>query len=137
MENIFANIVSGEVPSHKIYEDDQILAFLDIHPLTPGHTLLIPKCAFDYIFDLPDDLYNYMWRIAKKLAKPLQEAMGAKRIGIIVEGFLVPHTHIHLVPINDDQQLKHGSRNHDTTPEELAQIAAKITQAIKDAECKK
>jgi len=129
-ESIFTRIIKGEVPAHKIYEDDKVLAFLDNHPLATGHTLLIPKQQEDYLFDLPDDLYNYMWAVAKQLADPLRTAMNAKRIGVIVEGFLVPHTHIHLVPINNDQQLKHGSRQTDVQPEEFARIAAVIQQAI-------
>ncbi|MDR0979636.1 MAG: HIT domain-containing protein [Candidatus Nomurabacteria bacterium] len=133
-KSIFSRIINGEIPAHKIYEDDKVLAFLDNSPLTAGHTLLIPKQQLDYLFDLPDDLYNYLWQVAKKLAGPLRRAMNAKRIGIIVEGFLVPHTHIHLVPIDNDQQLKHGSRNHDMTDEEFAQIATKIKQAIAEAQ---
>ena len=130
MESIFTRIIQGEIPAHIIYEDDQVLAFLDNSPLTDGHTLLIPKQEIDYLFDLPDELYNYLWTVAKKLARPLQTAMGSKRVGVIVEGFLVPHTHIHLVPINNDQQLKHGSRNHDTTDEEFAAIATKIKEFL-------
>jgi histidine triad (HIT) family protein len=129
-ETIFTRIIKGEIPAHKIYEDDKVLAFLDNSPLADGHTLLIPKQEIDYLFDLPDDLYNYMWQIAKKLAGPLKAAMGAKRVGVIVEGFLVPHTHIHLVPIDNDQQLKHGSRNRSMTDEEFAAIAARIREAI-------
>ena len=129
-ESVFTKIIKGEIPAHKIYEDDKVLAFLDNSPLADGHTLLIPKQEIDYLFDLPDDLYNYMWQIAKKLAGPLRSAMGAKRVGIIVEGFLVPHTHIHLVPIDNDQQLKHGSRDKNVTPEEFADIAEKIRQAL-------
>ncbi|MCL2002060.1 HIT domain-containing protein [Candidatus Saccharibacteria bacterium] len=130
MESVFTKIINGEIPAHKIYEDDKVLAFLDIHPLTDGHTLLIPKQEIDYLFDLPDDLYNYMWQIAKKLAGPLKDAMGVKRVGVIVEGFLVPHTHIHLVPIDNDQQLKHGARNHDMTDEQFAKIAERIKHEI-------
>jgi histidine triad (HIT) family protein len=129
-ESIFTRIIKGEIPAYKIYEDDRVLAFLDNHPLATGHTLLIPKQQEDYLFDLPDDLYNYMWTIAKRLADPLRSAMNAKRIGVIVEGFLVPHTHIHLVPIDNDQQLKHGTRQTDIPPEEFARVAASIQQAI-------
>jgi histidine triad (HIT) family protein len=132
-DSVFTKIINGEIPAHKIYEDDQVLAFLDNSPLAPGHTLLIPKLAIDYLFDLPDDLYNYMWQIAKKLSGPLRDSIGAKRVGVIVEGFLVPHTHIHLVPIDNDQQLKHGSRDHDVTPEQFAETAAKIKQALAEA----
>lgn len=128
--SIFNKIINGDIPAYKIYEDDKVLAFLDNSPLADGHTLLVPKQEIDYIFDLPDDLYNYMWQIAKQLAGPLRDAMGAKRVGIIVEGFLVPHTHIHLVPIDNDQQLKHGSRNRAMTSEEFTAIAARIHEAI-------
>jgi histidine triad (HIT) family protein len=128
-ESVFTKIIKGEIPAHKVYEDEQCLAFLDIHPLTAGHTLLIPKHQVDYLFDLPEATYNYLWKVARELAGPLRTATGAKRVGIIVEGFAVPHTHIHLVPMNTDQDLKHGGRSV-PTEEELATMAERIRAAV-------
>ncbi|MCL2371654.1 HIT family protein [Candidatus Saccharibacteria bacterium] len=130
-ESVFTKIIKGEIPAYKVYEDDKVIAFLDNAPLNRGHTLLVPKLQEDYIFDLDDDTYSYLWATARKLAKPLRQATGAKRVGVIVEGFLVPHTHIHLVPIDNDQQLKHGSRNHDVADEEFIEVSSQIKQAIK------
>lgn len=129
-ESVFTKIIRGEIPSHKIYEDEKVFAFLDIHPLTAGHTLLIPKTQVDYLFDLPEEDYVYIWGVAKKLAGALKSAMGSLRVGVIVEGFAVPHTHIHLVPINNDQELKHGARKVDTTEAEFKEIAEKIRLKI-------
>jgi histidine triad (HIT) family protein len=129
-DSIFTKIINGEVPAHKVYEDDKVLAFLDIHPLTDGHLLLIPKDQIDYLFDLPEADYEYLWKMAKELAHALKKAMKTLRVGVIVEGFAVPHTHIHLVPINNDQELKHGSRKHNTTEDEFKKIADRIKAEI-------
>lgn len=125
---VFCKIIKGEIEAVKIWEDDKFFAFLDIKPVNPGHALLLPKKHVDYIFDVEEPLYSEIFQIAKKLAKPIKNAMAVKRIGIIVEGFGVPHAHIHLVPINfgeiDPQRAK------DATAEELSDIAEKIKREI-------
>ena len=125
MNCIFCKINRGEIPSHKIYEDKKFLAFLDIHPINPGHLLLIPKKHVDYVFDLEEPLYSEMFKVAKNISKNLKKVMKAKRIGIAVEGFAVPHVHIHLVPINNENELDHH-RAKEATPEELSKVAKKI-----------
>jgi len=105
-DSIFTKIVRGDIPAHKIYEDERTLAFLDIHPQVPGHTLLIPKQQIDQIWEVPDDLYHYLWDVAKQIEARLMEVLQPARIGIAVEGFGVPHVHIHLLPLNDIKDFK-------------------------------
>ncbi|MDR2336992.1 MAG: HIT domain-containing protein [Candidatus Nomurabacteria bacterium] len=129
-ESVFTKIINGEIPAYKVYENDRVLAFLDIHPLTDGHVLLIPKDQIDYLFDLPDEDYEYLWQMAKKIARALKKAMKTLRVGVVVEGFAVPHIHIHLVPINNDQELKHGARRANMSEEEFKEIAKRIKAEI-------
>lgn len=122
---IFCKIVEGEIPSYKVYEDDHFLAFLDINPINLGHTLLVPKKHIDYVFDLNDESYCSIWTKAKELAPKIQAATNSKRIGIAVEGFAVPHAHIHLVPINKGNELDPNlAKPADSS--KLAKMAAKI-----------
>ena len=100
MASIFSKIVLGEIPCHKIAEDDHFLAFLDIHPLASGHTLVIPKKETDYLFDLEDQDLGAMMVFSKKIAKALRAAIPCLRIGVCVIGLEVPHAHIHLIPLN-------------------------------------
>ena len=105
-ESIFSKIIKGEIPSHKIYEDDQVFAFLDIHPINPGHTLLIPKKQVDHLWDLEESKYHHIWDVAKQLAGHIQDTLEPKRVGVIVEGFGVPHAHIHLIPLIHGNDIK-------------------------------
>lgn len=100
MASIFSRIVNGEIPCYKIAEDDDFLAFLDINPLTKGHTLVIPKKEVDYIFDLPEEELAALMVFARKVALAIGKAITCKRVGVAVIGLEVPHAHIHLVPIN-------------------------------------
>lgn len=125
MNCIFCKIKDGELPSHKIYEDKEFLVFLDIYPINPGHLLLIPKKHVDYVFDLQEPLYSKMFKIAKKISKNLKKVMKVKRIGIAVEGFAVPHVHLHLVPINNENELD-PHRAKEASPEELSKVAKRI-----------
>lgn len=126
---IFCKIATGKIPSAKVYEDDKFFAFLDINPMAPGHTLLIPKKHVDNLFDIEEPLYSELFQAAKKLSNPLTKAMGAKRIGVIVEGFLVHHAHVHLIPINSGNELDpHRARK--AGPADLAANAEKIRKLI-------
>ena len=100
MASIFTRIINGEIPCYKIAENDNYLAFLDISPLAKGHTLVIPKQEVDYIFDLEDDVLSGLTTFAKGVAKSIEKAIPCERIGVTVIGLEVPHTHIHLIPIN-------------------------------------
>lgn len=121
---VFCKIARGEIPAVKIWEDKKYLAFLDVNPITAGHTLLIPKKHSDYLFDLNDEEYSELMLNTKKIAKRLKEKLNSKRIGIIIEGFAVPHVHIHLVPINKSDELY--SKRQTMKIEELNKIAEKI-----------
>lgn len=126
---LFCKIIAGEIPSHKIYEDEDFFAFLDINPINIGHTLLIPKEHYDNIFTMPEGLYEKIWSKAKELAPAIQKAADSKRVGIIIEGFAVPHVHIHLVPINVGNELDPHNQKP-AKPEELAAMAEKIKRAL-------
>jgi len=104
--SIFTRIINGEIPANKIYEDGRIIAILDLHPQMSGHTLVIPKTQVDHIWDLSDEDYEYLWMTVKKIGNHIRIVLGAPRIGVVVEGFGVPHCHIHLVPIYHGNDLK-------------------------------
>ena len=123
MENcIFCKIIKGEIPSVKILEDDKYLIFLDMKPINPGHLLVIPKKHSDYIFDLSDKEYSELMMKAKEIARRLKSKMKSKRVGMIVEGFGVPHVHVHLIPINEMKELN-PERAKISSDEELEEIA--------------
>ncbi len=130
MTSIFSKIVKGEIPSHKIAEDDNYLAFLDINPLAKGHTLVIPKREVDYIFDMDDDLLAGIQVFSKKVAKAIEKVVPCKRIGIAVLGLEVPHAHIHLIPINRLEDINFGRPKLQFSNEELAETAASIRQVL-------
>ena len=126
---IFCKIISKEILHYNVWESYRFLAFLDMRPVNPGHLLIIPKEHIENIFDMPDGLYEEIFNTAKALSTPLQKAMSSVRVGIVVEGFGVPHTHLHLVPINESHDLD-SSRAHAMPAEELAEIAEKIKKQI-------
>ncbi|MCF2491112.1 HIT family protein [Dyadobacter sp. CY347] len=132
MASIFSKIVEGEIPSHKIAETDNFLAFLDAFPITAGHTLVIPKREVDYIFDLDDQEFSELFLFAKSIVPALQNTVPCLRIGLTVIGLEVPHAHIHLLPLNSMADADF-SKKIQTTQEELASLAAKIRAEIGSA----
>ena len=130
MASIFSQIVAGKIPCHKIAEDEQFFAFLDINPLVEGHTLVIPKQEVDYIFDIDDKQLADMMLFAKKVAKGIQKAIPCKKVGVAVYGLEVPHAHLHLVPINKEADMFFSNEKMRVIPEELALTAAKIRKEI-------
>jgi len=122
---IFCKIAKGEILHNKIWESENCLAFLDANPIREGHTLVIPKKHYDYLFDIEDKEYTDLMINAKKVAKLLKEKLHPKRIGVIVEGFEVHHAHIHLVPINKGSDLSF-SNSHKAHPEELNSVEKRI-----------
>ncbi|MBF0385128.1 MAG: HIT family protein [Candidatus Omnitrophica bacterium] len=125
MTSLFTGIIKGEIPCHKIAETDTYLAFLDIKPINPGHTLVIPKKEIDYIFKLPDDLLSGLMVFAKKIAPAIEKSYPCRRLGVMVCGIEVPHCHIHLVPINGIGDMSFANAKL-TAHEELAKVAEKI-----------
>jgi histidine triad (HIT) family protein len=106
MSSIFTKIIKGEIPCYKIAEDDNFLAFLDVNPNAKGHTLCIPKLEIDKIFDIEDDLYIGLMKFSKKIAIALEKAVPCKRIGMAVIGLEVPHAHVHLIPLNEMDEMR-------------------------------
>lgn len=130
MSTIFSKIVAGEIPCYKIAEDDKHFAFLDINPVAPGHTLVIPKKEVSYIFDLTDEEYTALQLFAKKVALALKKAMPCERVGVTVIGLEVPHTHIHLIPIAKESDMNFSKPKLTVAPEEMTEIANKIAKYI-------
>ena len=126
---IFCQIIEGIEPAHKIWESDDFLAFLSLHPCNPGHTCLIPKTHVDYVFDLDEPLYSGIFQLAKQLSGPLKKATEAKRIGIAIEGFSVPHVHLHLVPLYNVAELD-PHRHIKQNSVEVAEMAENIRKEI-------
>src|SRR5204862_6694454 len=100
MSTVFTKIITGEILSYKVAENDRCFAFLDISPLAKGHTLVVPKQEVDYLFDIDDDLHRELWDFSKKVATAIKKAVPCKRVGVAVIGLEVPHAHIHLIPMN-------------------------------------
>ena len=126
MPTIFTKIINGEIPCHKIAEDENFLAFLDVAPLAIGHTLVIPKKEIDYIFNIDDDLFSGLHLFSKKVAKAIEKAIPCKRIGVAVIGLEVPHAHIHLIPLQTVQDINFSRTKMTVSKEVLEETAAKI-----------
>ena len=131
MDTIFTKIIKGDIPCYKIAENDKFFAFLDINPLAKGHTLVVPKLQVDYIFKLEDEMLAEMMVFAKLIAAAIEANVPCERIGIAVIGLEVPHTHIHLVPINKVGDLNFANPKCKLSEEEFKEIAAKIAQSVK------
>ncbi len=129
MASLFTRIVQGEIPCHKLAEDDRFLAFLDIRPIRLGHALVIPKQEIDYFFDLDDTLIGDIMRFAKPVAKAIEQVIPCKRIGVIVVGLEVPHAHVHLVPIEQIGDINFALAR-EADPSALADTAEKIRAAL-------
>lgn len=130
MSSIFSRIINGEIPCYKIAENEQFFAFLDINPLSKGHTLVVPKHETDYIFNIDDAELGQMMVFAKQVAKAIEKAIPCKRIGVAVIGLEVPHAHIHLVPITCEGDLDFKKEHLKLTQEEFLEIQRSITAEI-------
>ena len=130
MATIFSKIAAGEIPSYKIAEDAHFFAFLDINPMTKGHTLVIPKKEVDYIFDLDEKTLADMTVFAKKIARGIEKAIPCKRIGMMVIGLEVPHAHIHLIPIQKEGDMNLANPKCSFSEEEFQATAQSIREAI-------
>ena len=127
MSTIFTKIAHGDIPSYKVAENEEYYAFLDIAPLAKGHTLVIPKnVEDDYIFNLDDRTYAGLWEFAKKVAEALEASVPCKRVGVAVLGMEVPHTHIHLVPLQTEGDMDFRKKKLELSQEEFAAIASAI-----------
>jgi len=130
MATIFTKIIKGEIPCYKIAEDDNYLAFLDINPLRAGHTLIVPKQETDYIFDLDDKYLSGMIIFSKKIAAAIKDVFPCNRIGVAILGLEVPHAHIHLVPMDNMEDINFKNPKLKFSPEEFKEIAARISSKV-------
>jgi histidine triad (HIT) family protein len=126
MASIFTRIVQGEIPCYKIAENEHYLAFLDVNPLVKGHTLVIPKKEQDYLFDLEDELFVGLHLFAKEVAIQLKKNIACKRIGVAVIGLEVPHAHIHLIPLNQMDDMNFNREKLTLSSEELKTLAEEL-----------
>lgn len=131
MASIFTRIVNGEIPCYKVAEDDNYFAFLDINPMTKGHTLVIPKREEDYIFDLQAEELSGLFLFAQKIAVAIKDAVPCTRVGVAVLGLEVPHAHVHLVPIVTEKDMNFSNPKLKLSPEEMISIAESIASKIK------
>ena len=129
MSTIFTKIINGEIPSYKVAENDDFLAFLDIQPIVKGHVLVIPKQPIDYIFNIEDDLLGDFMSFAKSVAKKMDNVFDCKRIGMTVIGLEVPHAHIHLIPINGIADMDFSKDKLKFSSDEMLEIAKSIQEA--------
>ena len=130
MSTIFSKIVRREIPAYIVAEDDKHIAFLDAFPLVKGHTLVVPKKEYDYIFDIESKDYINLWKFAKNVERKMNISIECKRIAIVVIGLEVPHTHIHLIPINSVTDINFQKEKLKLTHDEFVEIASQIKSAI-------
>lgn len=130
MASIFTKIINGEIPCYKVAESETCFAFLDINPLSKGHTLVVPKKEVNYFFDLDDELYTDLMLFAKKVGKAIEKVVSCERIGVSVIGLEVPHAHVHLIPINGISDMNFSKLKLSFDKDELAELAARIAAEI-------
>lgn len=130
MASIFTKIINREIPAYIVAEDEVFISFLDINPLVVGHCLVVPKKEVDYMYDLDDETLAALHVFAKKVAKGIKKVVPCERIGVAVIGIEVPHTHVHLVPLNTMDDINFTRLKLNPTKEELARIAEKIKRSI-------
>ena len=131
MPTIFSRIISGEIPCHKVAEDDCCLAFLDIRPVVFGHTLVVPKIEVDYIFDMDDEYLAHLHVFAKRVAKVLGQEVKCLRIGVMVAGLEVPHAHIHLIPMQSIGDLSFTNPRPEFPQDQMKELAARLFDRLK------
>lgn len=127
---IFSKIIAGEIPSYKIAESDKFYAFLDIFPLQKGHTLIVPKIEIDKIFDIPDEYLNEALTFAKPIGKAIEKAFACNRVSLVTVGLEVPHAHIHLIPINEPDDINFANKKLQLTKEEFVEIQQRIVNLM-------
>lgn len=129
MPSLFSKIISGEIPSHKVAENDRCFAFLDIRPVVFGHTLVVPKLEVDYYFDLDDEYMSELNHFAKQVATVLRQEVECIRIGVMIAGLEVPHAHIHLIPMNSIGELSFTNQRPSFSSDQMAELADRLSKA--------
>jgi len=133
MASVFTKIINGEIPSHKVAENERCFAFLDIRPVVYGHTLVVPKKEVDYYFDLEDDYLAEMNQFAKRVAAVLRQEVDCLRIGVMIAGLEVPHAHIHLIPMNSIGELSFTNPRPTFPSDEMAALADRLSKAYQSS----
>lgn len=131
MPTIFTKIIEGEIPSHKVAETDDHIAFLDVNPIAEGHTLIVPKQEVDYFFDLPDALMQSTMEFSRIIARAIDEALDPLRTGVIVQGLEVPHAHVHLIPLYEAHQVMALGHNVSVSDNRMKELAKQIRTEVK------
>lgn len=131
-DSVFTKIIKGEIPSHKIYEDDKTIAFLPLHPIAKGHVLVVPKTQIDHFMDLPTDDYQALWTTVQKVAKHMKNTLQTKRVGLQVVGLDVPHAHVHVIAFDTIDEFR---EKEDMSVEPDHDSLAKIAQQLRMEEC--
>jgi diadenosine tetraphosphate (Ap4A) HIT family hydrolase len=126
MASLFTRIINRELPGRFVYEDEQVVAFLTIAPVRPGHTLVVPRLEVDHWIDLPPDQLAAMWAVSQKVGRAIQHAYQPKRVGALLLGLEVPHVHVHLVPINSEAELDLSLADRDPSPEKMDEAERRI-----------
>ncbi len=130
VSSIFSKIIAGEIPCYKVAENENYLAFLDIFPLRKGHVLVVPKKEVDYLFDLDDATYNGLMNFSKEVALAIKKTIPCSRVGVAVIGLEVPHAHVHLIPINTDNDMNFANAKLQLSKSEFSEIALAISENI-------
>ena len=130
MPTLFTRIINGEIPGRFVYQDELCVAFLSIHPLSPGHTLVVPRQEVEHWLDLPSDLHSHLNEVARKIGQAQMRAFSPAKIGYMIAGLEVPHVHIHLVPINGPHDLDFARANVNATSDELDEAAKLIKRTL-------
>ena len=130
MPSLFTRIIRGEIPCYKIAEDDYCIAFLDIFPLKEGHTLVVPKKEVDHWIDLDPETQSHLIQFAQRIGKAIQSVTGSDRIGLVIAGFEIPHTHIHLIPVNEMNEMNFSNPKIQLTEERFKELASLISSQL-------
>jgi histidine triad (HIT) family protein len=130
MASVFSRIIAGELPARFVHQDDRCVAFLTVQPLRPGHTLVVPRAEIDHWLDLPPDLAAHLFQAAQTVGRALHRAFGSARVGMVIAGLEVPHTHLHLVPLDHVSDLDFARVDRDPDPADLDQAAERIRAAL-------
>jgi histidine triad (HIT) family protein len=131
MPTIFTRIINGEIPGRFVWRDEQVVAFLTIEPMAPGHTLVVPRAEIDQWIDLPDELHAHLWSVAKTIGRAIEQAFSPRRVGVIIAGDEVPHAHVHVVGFDSVAQLSFAGVDRNASAESLDAAADKIRAALR------
>ena len=130
MSTVFTKIITGDLPGHFVYRDDRVVVFLSINPIRPGHALVVPVEEVSHWVDLPEDLCAHLMKVAQRVARAQMQILKPERVGMIIAGFEVPHTHLHVVPVDHEGQLSFSHAAHSVDHAELAKIAEALSQEV-------